>query len=353
MSVVARAPVRLGFGGGGTDVPAYYEHYGGFVVSGAIGRYAMATASTSPDGGIGVNSADYRRWLRWPAGVVPEPGEPLSLPRAVLGWFGERGLLPAGVDLFLASEVPPGSGLGSSSAMAVAMVRALAEFAAKPMTPGEVADLASRIEIERLGRPIGKQDHYAAAFGGLNAISFSATGVEVEPLTLLPGTIENLEDGLMLFSTGLTRDSATILADQTTSTARDAATIGRLDRLKALAHEIRSALEGGDLEGFGALLDEGWRLKRGIHRAISSGAIDRWYETARRAGALGGKIAGAGGGGFLLLYVPPSARATVTAGLRADGLCPLAFGFDRAGATTASLPTETGVSAISMAGGTR
>jgi D-glycero-alpha-D-manno-heptose-7-phosphate kinase len=128
MSTIARAPVRLGFGGGGTDLPAYYERHGGFVVSAAIGRYAMAVASPSPDGGIGVNSADYRDWLRWSPGVFPESGEPLSLPRAVLGWFLEQGFLTDGVDLFLASEVPPGSGLGSSSAMTVAIVRALAEF---------------------------------------------------------------------------------------------------------------------------------------------------------------------------------------------------------------------------------
>ena len=133
MSTIARAPVRLSFGGGGTDLPAYYERHGGFVVSAAIGRYAMAVASPSADGGIGVNSADYRGWLRWPAGAIPEAGEPLSLPRAVLGWFAERAMLAAGVDLFLASEVPPGSGLGSSSAMTVAMIRALGEFAGESM----------------------------------------------------------------------------------------------------------------------------------------------------------------------------------------------------------------------------
>lgn len=346
MSTIARAPVRLSFGGGGTDLPAYYERHGGFVVSAAIGRYAMAVASPSWDGGIGVNSADYRGWLRWPAGAIPEAGEPLSLPRAVLGWFAERGMLAAGVDLFLASEVPPGSGLGSSSAMTVAMIRALAEFAGESMAAAQVADLASRIEIERLGRPIGKQDHYAASFGGLNAISFSSEGVTVEPVTLPPGVLECLEHRLLLFSTGLTRDSASILANQNASTSHDEATVRRLDGLKSLAHEMRSTLEAGDLDGFGALLDEGWRLKRSIHRAISSDAIDRWYATAREAGALGGKIAGAGGGGFLLLYAPAAAQPTVTDALRCEGLRPLAFGFDHAGASIASVPFRAAAAAV-------
>ncbi|MBA3413747.1 MAG: GHMP kinase [Chloroflexia bacterium] len=353
MSIVARAPVRLSFGGGGTDLPAYYDRHGGFVVSAAISRYAMATASPAADGAIGVNSADYRVWLRWPSGVIPDPGEPLSLPRAVLAWFAERDLLPAGVDLFLASEVPPGSGLGSSSAMTVATIQALAAFARELMTTADVADLASHIEIERLGRPIGKQDHYAAVFGGLNAISFAASGVAVEPLTLPPGTLDRLERGLLLFSTGMTRDSASILTGQQASTAEDPATVHRLHALKALAHEMRAALEAGDLDGFGALLDDGWRIKRGINRGISSAAIDRWYEAGRAAGAFGGKIAGAGGGGFLLLYAPPAARSAVTAALLPEGLRPLAFSFAPTGATTAAMPVGPSGLALSLAGETR
>lgn len=346
MTIVARAPVRLSFGGGGTDLPAYYARHGGFVVSAAIARYAVVVASPSPDEGIGVNSADYRAWRRWPAGVVPDLGEPLPLPRAALAWFAEQGLLPNGVDLFLAAEVPPGSGLGSSGAMAVAVCRALAAFAGVPDSPAAAAELACEIEIGRLGRPIGKQDQYAAAFGGLNAITFARDGVQVEPLALPPGVSAALEARLLLCWTGRCRDSASILTEQNAATGRDADLTRRLHRMKALAGDMRAALERSDLDGFGTLLDEGWRLKRGVHRAISSDAIDRWYALARDAGALGGKIAGAGGGGFLLLYVPPAARAAVVEVLSAEGLAPLAFAIDDGGATVAAIPDGAAVSAV-------
>ena len=165
-------------------------------------------------------------------------------------------------------------------------------------------------------------------------------------MTLPPGVLKCLEHRLLLFSTGLTRDSASILANQNASTSHDEATVRRLDGLKSLTHEMRSTLEAGDLDGFGALLDEGWRLKRSIHRAISSDAIDRWYAAAREAGALGGKIAGAGGGGFLLLYAPAAAQPTVTDALRCEGLRPLAFGFDHAGASIASVPFRAAAAAV-------
>ncbi len=329
-TIVARAPVRLSFGGGGTDLPAYADRFGGLVVSAAVTRYATAVASPSPDGGIGANSADYRAWLRWPAGALPDDGEPLSLPRAVLAWFAERGLLPDGVDLFTASEAPPGSGLGSSSAMAVAIVSALAAFAGSPMGAAEAARIACEIEIGRLGRPIGRQDQYAAAFGGLNAIDFEPGGVRVEPLALPPGAAEAVQRHLLLLSTGSTRDSATILSGQRART-EDGSALDRLHRLKLLAAEMRTALETGDLDGFGVLLDEGWRIKRGLAAGISSGAIDRWYAAAREAGVLGGKVCGAGGGGFLLLFAPPERHPDVLAALEPDGLRPLAVGIDSGG----------------------
>jgi D-glycero-alpha-D-manno-heptose-7-phosphate kinase len=330
-TVIARAPVRLSFGGGGTDLPAYSDRFGGLVVSAAVTRYATAVASPSPDGGVGVNSADYRTWVRWPAGVVPDDGEPLSLPRAALAWFAERGLLPGGVELFTASEAPPGSGLGSSSAMAVAVVGALAAYAGLYLDAAGAAALACHLEIGRLGRPIGRQDQYAAALGGVNAIAFEPDGaVRPEPLDLAPETLAGLQAGLLLLSTGRTRDSASILAGQRART-EDGAALGRLHRLKALAREMRSALEAGDLAGFGGLLDEGWRQKRGLAAGISTGPIDRWYLTAREAGALGGKVCGAGGGGFLLLFAPPARRADVLAALAPDGLTPLAVAIDPAG----------------------
>ncbi len=331
-TVVARAPVRISFGGGGTDLPAYYERFGGFVVGAAIARYAYAVAGPSLDGGVGINSADYRLWERTPPGEVPAVAEPLSLPKAAVEWFAERGLLGGrGVELFTASEVPPGSGLGSSSAMAVALVRALAGHVGLALEKGEVADLASRLEIDRLQRPIGRQDQYASTFGGLNAIEFRADGVEVSPLPVAADVAAALNERLLLFSTGQTRDSAGILGRQRAATTTNSATVERLHRMKELAWRMRDALVAADLDGFGRLLDEGWRLKRGLGNGISSAAIDRWYAAARGAGALGGKIAGAGGGGFLMLYCPTD-HARLTQFMLSQGMRRLPYNLEFEGA---------------------
>jgi D-glycero-alpha-D-manno-heptose-7-phosphate kinase len=335
--VIARAPVRISFGGGGTDLPAYYERFGGFVVSAAIARYCYAVAGPSVDGSVGVNSADYRCWERWSAGEAPALTGPLSLPMAVVGWFAEQGLLDRGVEVFTSSEVAPGSGLGSSSAMMVALIHALAAYTDRAMEPAEVAALASHLEIDLLRRPIGKQDQYASAFGGINAITFDVDGVKVDQITLAPGMADGLRDRLLLFSTGQTRDSATILDHQRAATVSDAAVTARLDRMKELAYEMRDALTGGDLDRFGSLLDDGWRLKRGL-RGVSSNSIDRWYDAARGAGALGGKIAGAGGGGFLLLFCPPRSRQAVRERMAALDLRELVFDFDDAGAHVLNEP---------------
>lgn len=331
--IIARAPLRISFGGGGTDLAAYYERHEGLVVSAAIGRYCTVTVTDTPDGGMRIVSADYGVEETYAPGELPQVAEPLALPKAVLEWFVSRGHLPVGgFALHLSSEVPPGTGLGSSSAMTVALIRALAARARLVLDAAAVAELASWIEITRLGMPIGKQDQYASAFGGLNTIDFRADGVTVRPLTLDAPMRAALDERLLLFSTGQRRDSATILGQQRQATGTDALTIARLGRLKALAAEMVATLHDGDLDLFGRLLDVAWREKRGLSSRVSSAAIDRWYEAALAAGALGGKITGAGGGGFLLLYSPPGAAPTVRAALARDGLRELPFAFDRLGA---------------------
>ncbi|MDP9358134.1 MAG: GHMP kinase [Chloroflexota bacterium] len=340
--VVARAPVRVSFGGGGTDLAAYYERFGGFVVSAAIARYSYAVASHSVDGGIGINSADYRVWERFGPGEIPVVADPLRLPKAAIEWFAGHGLAESGMELFLAAEVPPGSGLGSSSAMAVALVRALAGYLGLEMDAAGAADLASWLEIDRLGMPIGKQDQYASAFGGINALEFRNDGIVVTPLELDSETISNLEEQLLLFSTGHTRDSSSILREQRADTVDKASVIEGLHRIKELAVEMRDALQGGHLDRFGELLDLGWRQKRELSGKVSSEVIDGWYAAARRAGALGGKITGAGGGGFLLLYCPLPAKEEVRATMTRLGLRELSFGFDVEGARVVAgdVPTE-------------
>jgi D-glycero-alpha-D-manno-heptose-7-phosphate kinase len=347
--IVARAPLRISFGGGGTDLAAYYERQGGLVVSAAIRRYCTVAVGDSVDGGTRIISADYGLAEAYGPGELPVVAEPLILPKAVLEWFVLRGYLPpGGVTLSLSSEVPPGTGLGSSSAMAVALIRALAARAGLVLDPAAVADLACWIEIERLGMPIGKQDQYASAFGGLNRIAFRAAGVTIRPLVLDPATYAALENRLLLFSTGRGRNSATVLGRQRAKSASDSGTIARLGRLKLLADEMHEALLARDLDAVGRLLDVAWREKRGLTRGVSSAAIDRWYDTARAAGALGGKITGAGGGGFLLLFCPPGMTQAVRAAMTRCGLRELPFAFDLRGARVAQEVVSTEWSPFDM-----
>jgi D-glycero-alpha-D-manno-heptose-7-phosphate kinase len=341
--IIVRAPVRISFGGGGTDLAAYYERFGGFVVSAAITRYCYVVAREPVSRGIRINSADYRIWEAFGPGEVPPVAEPLALPKAAIEWFADRGLREQGVDLFLASEVPPGTGLGSSSAMAVALVSALASYTGMPFDRPQAAELASCLEIDRLDMPIGKQDQYASAFGGLNAIAFATGGVRVEPLNLPPDMITALNSRLLLFSTGRSRDSAAILREQRASTRTDRQVIASLHRIKALAGDMRQALIAEDLDRFGQLLDLGWQEKKRLSARVSSSVIDEWYGAAREAGALGGKIAGAGGGGFLLLYCPSGRQRSVRAAMARLGLPEFTFDFDYGGAQVLSdLPAGAG-----------
>jgi len=339
--VIVRAPVRISFGGGGTDLAAYYTHFNGFVVSSAITRYCYVMAKTTADGSTRISSADYHTWQSYPRGVIPPVTAPLSLPKAAIAWFMERGLLAEGVDLFLASEVPPGTGLGSSSSMAVALVYALATLAGISMEPEDVAELACELEIGRLAMPIGKQDQYASAIGGLNTIEFTANAAHASPLALAPEVCSALSARLMLFSTGQARNSAEILDKQRADTAKKVRTVEALHRIKALAIAMQKALVAGDLDHFGHLLDLGWQEKKQLSRKISSAAIDAWYEAARRAGASGGKIVGAGGGGFLLLYCPQPCQKAVRVTLAHYGLREMTFDFDFTGAQVLmNLPDE-------------
>lgn len=330
--IISRAPVRISFGGGGTDLAAYYDTFGGFVVSAAITRYCRVRAELSSDRAIRISSADYHTAESFTPGTLPPVREPLVLPKAALEWFARRGLMRDGVELHLSADVPPGSGLGSSSAMAAALVHALAGICHMPMNAKLAAELVCALEIDRLSMPIGKQDQYASAYGGLNTIEFSSNGVRVRPLNVSRELAAALSDRLLLFSTGKCRDSSSILRQQRADSARNRRVIEALHQIKSLAIEMRDALITGELDCFGRLLDRSWQQKRRLSPRISSTAIDHWYAAARDAGALGGKIAGAGGGGFLLLYCPLHCQPTVRAAMAGFGLSELLFDFDFAGA---------------------
>ena len=332
--LIARAPVRISFAGGGTDLPAYYERHGGLVVSTTIDKFVYVHVSPNGAGAVQIASADYHTFYRHDNWSRLEWVGDLALPRAVLHEFE----LERGVSVFLASEVPPGTGLGSSSAIAVALVQAIAAYLGRPLTRREIAEMACHVELTKLRAPIGKQDQFASAFGGLNAITFTRESVTVEPVQVPPGVLDQLERRLLLLFTGTARDSATILREQQAASAQSQAqTIEALDRIKACALACRKCLEAGDLDGVGALLDEGWRQKRRLAAGITNPRIDELYDVAIDNGAIGGKITGAGGGGFMLLYCHEAHQEAVTDALARRGLRRMDFHFDAEGVSVASV----------------
>ena len=326
--LIARAPVRISFFGGGTDLPAYYNRFGGAVLNTTIDKYVYAILNVSERSALQITSSDYHTFYRHP------PSEPLvwdgdlSLPRAVLQHFG----VETGLNMFLASEVPPGTGLGSSSAVTVALVKAISTTCNLKLSAKEIAEMACEIEINKLGKPIGVQDQYAAAYGGLNWVTFSAEAIKVEPMNVPQETLARLESNLLLMFTGQAHDSAVILAHQRKSSQeRDPGVIEALQGGHALALEAREYLLKGQVDQFGALLHRAWQLKKRFAPGVTTERIDRCYGIARQNGALGGKIAGAGGGGFLMLYCDEGASPRVEAALARYGLRRMDFRFEADG----------------------
>jgi D-glycero-alpha-D-manno-heptose-7-phosphate kinase len=327
--LIARAPLRLSLAGGGTDLEAYYAKYGGAVVSTSIDKYFYVILTFNDSNHIQVSSSDYRTFYRHPLDGPPLWDGDLDLPKVVIDHFG----LWTGLSVFLASQVPPGTGLGSSSTVAVALIKAMSVLCNTRMSRQEVAELACEVEIEKLKMPIGKQDQFAASFGGLNFIQFSPDGVVVEPLGLPDDLQAELEGRLMLFFTGRSRDSAQILGEQKRSSERNrAGVIDALHSIKSTAIALRNDLIRGEIDTLGEYLHESWIAKRQLASGITDPWIDQWYQVARDSGALGGKIAGAGGGGFLLLYCLPPHQERVTEALQAQGLHRMDFRFESGGA---------------------
>ena len=327
--LIARAPLRLSLAGGGTDLEAYYAKYGGAVVSTSIDKYFYVILTFNDSKHIQVSSSDYRTFYRHSLEGAPIWDGDLSLPKVIIEHFG----VWTGLSFFLASQVPPGTGLGSSSTVAVALIKAMAVLCNVRMSRQEVADLACQVEIDKLNMPIGKQDQYAASFGGLNFIQFNPDGVVVEPLRLADELQAELEARLMLFFTGRSRDSAQILGEQKRSSERNrAGVIEALHVIKSMAIALRNDLIRGDIGSLGDYLHESWVAKRQLAAGITDPWIDQWYQVARDAGARGGKIAGAGGGGFLLLYCEREHQDQVTEALRAQGLHRMDFRFESGGA---------------------
>jgi D-glycero-alpha-D-manno-heptose-7-phosphate kinase len=317
--VRAKAPLRISFAGGGTDVPPFPEREGGCVLSSTINRYAWGTLKPRDDGQICINSLDFGVSLSYAS-------------RADLSYDGEMDLAKAaikrlagdhstGYDLFLHTDAPPGSGLGSSSAMMVALVGLLKEFHNLPLTDYEVAEVAYEIERIDLGIKGGMQDQYAAAFGGFNFIEFLGDRVVVNQLKVSQDILNELEYNLLVGNTGKLRLSSHIIDDQVRRyESGDTDANDALRELKALTVEMKQALLHRKLDEFGRLLDLEWQHKRRMSSRISSPELDDLYQIARDEGAIGGKIAGAGGGGYMLLYCPFDRKRQIRDRLRDLGV---------------------------------
>jgi D-glycero-alpha-D-manno-heptose-7-phosphate kinase len=328
---IVRSPVRISFAGGGTDLPAYYEQFGGAVLSAAINKYFYTILGKRTDGRIQVISSDLRVFENWSDIVNMEvKGSGLEIPLATLKDLGSN----ISVDLFLASEIPPGTGLGSSASVCVNILKTLTSYLHMPISKYELAERAFHIARSTLGRHVGKQDEYAAALGGLNFITFERDGsVQVEPLDLDPEVLNQLQARLKLFFTGSSHHSWSILEEQEQSTRTQAgATLDALHEVRSLAEAMRQSLLKGNLTSFGALLDEAWHAKKRVSSRISNPRIDQLYALARRHGAAGGKITGAGGGGFMLLYCEQSCQDAVRNAMAAEGIHEMTFDFDFQGA---------------------
>lgn len=329
--LIGRSPVRISFAGGGTDLPAYYEQFGGAVLSAAINKYFYTVLGKRDDGRVQVISSDLRIFETWrDIAAMNIAGSALEIPVAVLKSIGRD----LSIDLFLASEIPPGTGLGSSASVCVNLLKTITTYLHEPLSNYELAERAFGVARLMLKRHVGKQDEYAAAFGGLNFITFQADGgTAVSPVKASSAILEELKRNLMLFFTGASHHSWTILQEQEDSTRRhQGAAVEALHEVRALAERMWRLIESGDLPTFGRLLDEAWQAKKRVSKGISNSRIDQLYSLARENGAVGGKITGAGGGGFLLLYCEPPQQEFVRAAMAAEGVHEMAFAFDFQGA---------------------
>ena len=314
--IIARSPLRITLGGGGTDLPSYFRENGGFLVSAAIDKYVYVTVTRPFSPGI---------YLKYSAlehvASVTEVRHPILREALTL-----QQLEVPQIEITTLADIPAGTGLGSSGSFTTALLKALYAHRRKLLHPQELAELACHIEIDRLGEPVGKQDQYIAAYGGLTCFSFHEDGhVSAEPLRVSADTMFDLEDNLLLFFTGFSRSGSSILKDQH-ERAGTPEMLQNLHQVKELGLRSRAALESGDLERFGELMHAHWEYKKRRSGRMSNERIDEWYELARRNGALGGKLVGAGGGGFLMFYATD--RNRLRHALTGAGLEEVRFKFD-------------------------
>lgn len=332
----AKAPLRISFCGGGTDVPPYPERFGGCVLSCTIDKYSYVTLRRRDDDDVVIRSLDYGLNVRYERGHTNRREEKLSLVHAIIERFDARG-----VDVYLHSDAPPGSGLGSSSSMVVALCAAFAHWSGRDVPRYELAALAVEIERNDLGIMGGLQDQYAAVFGGFNYIEFHHD-IVVNPLRLSEPTLNELHYHLLLCFTGSTRLSSHIIADQTRGLEESVVdVVDSLAHLKVLTERLKATMLTDRIDLFGSLLHEAWMHKRRLSASITNPHIDQLYEAAIEAGAWGGKLLGAGGGGYLLICTPFTRRTAVARALQERGGEIVDFQFELSGVRSWSAREET------------
>jgi D-glycero-alpha-D-manno-heptose-7-phosphate kinase len=321
--IITRSPSRISLGGGGTDLPSYYREYGGFVIAAAIDKYVYITLHQTFVEEAIIKYSQTERVQR-----VEEIRHPLIREALLL-----TGVPPAGLEIASMSDIPAGTGLGSSGSFTTALLEALHTHKKTVVPKQELAEQACHIEIDLAKEPVGKQDQYIAAFGGITCFEFLPDDrVQVCVLHLSNEALANLEDNLLLFFTGYTRSASQILVDQDRRTRyMDQEMVENLHFVKELGYQSRRALEGGDLRQFAEIMHVHWENKKKRSKGMSNGAIDEYYELARANGALGGKLIGAGGGGFLMFYTEDKTR--LRHAMRAAGLREVRLRFDFQGTT--------------------
>ena len=316
--IIARSPLRITLGGGGTDLPSYYTEREGFLLAAAIDKYVYVSVTRPFRPGIYLKYSSLEHVEQ--VGDVRHPiiREALRL----------QNLSAPQIEITTLADIPAGTGLGSSGSFTTALLKALYAHQRKVAHSQELAELACHIEIDRLGEPIGKQDQFIAAHGGIACLTFHKDHrVSVQPLRISDGTLYELEDNLLLFFTGFNRAAGSILIDQQRrSQAGDRDMLGNLDEVKLLGLRSREALEEGNLERFAELLNQQWEHKKRRSDGISNPQIDAWHSLALKNGAIGGKLVGAGGGGFLMFYTAD--RSRLRQALAEAGLEEVRFRFD-------------------------
>lgn len=309
--IIVRSPLRITLGGGGTDLPSYYRHHEGLLISAAIDKYVYITLYHGFNEDLLVKYSKLERVTSLDALEHPIVRECIKL--VDVDWRG--------LEISSMADIPAGTGLGSSSAFATALLRALHSYNRSLVDPHQLAKEACEVELERLGEPIGKQDQYISAFGGITCFRFRKDdGVEAWPAPISREIKDNLEDSLVMFFTGLTRSASIILKEQDDRSKRDdGEMLKNLHLVKELGQRSLDALIAGKLDEFGMLMDEHWHYKKRRSSGMSNPQIDEWYQLAKQSGATGGKLIGAGGGGFLLFHASDKTRlrhAMIGAGLR-------------------------------------